>query len=96
MKGKGYIRRETGEEGSPQQGRSGEGHRHLFSNLQCPLAQRLRLLIFAPLPIEHSQVVECGRHLGRQACPYQTKDLEQQGPMPPSLQTNRLCHPSHR
>lgn len=66
------------EEGSPQQGTVSE-HRHLFSNLQCTLAQWLRLLVFAPLAIEHSQIVECGSHLGRQARPLSIgafRDLE--------------------
>ena len=84
VKGKGWIRREAGEEGSPQQGRSGGGQRHLFSNLQRPLAQRLRLLVFAPLPIEHSQVIECGRHLGRQTCPHRQRAWNSRAPFCPT------------
>lgn len=42
---------------------------HLFSDLQCPLAQWLCLLVFAPFAIQHSQIVECGSHLQRKASP---------------------------
>ena len=63
-------------EGSPQQGRMGRGHGYLFPNLQGPLAQRLCLLVFASLTIEHSQIVECGGHLARQARPHQMLVLQ--------------------
>lgn len=34
----------------------------LLSDLQRSLAERLRLLVFSPLPIEHGEVVEGGGH----------------------------------
>lgn len=37
---------------------------YLFTDLQRPLAQWLCLLVLAPLPIEHGQVVQGGGHLG--------------------------------
>lgn len=53
------------EEGGTKQGRTERGGKHLFSDLQCPLAQRLRLLVFASFAIENSQIVECSSHLGK-------------------------------
>lgn len=41
---------------------------HLLSDLQRSLAERLRLLVFPPLPVEHGEVVEGGGH-GRVVLP---------------------------
>lgn len=37
---------------------------HLLSDLQSPLAQRFGFLVFAPLAIQHGQVVEGGGNGG--------------------------------
>lgn len=39
-----------------------DAHIHLLSDLQRSLAERLRLLVFASLPVQHGEVVEGRRH----------------------------------
>lgn len=62
--------KEKKEEGkSAEDGEDEDECGHLFSDLQCPLAQWLCLLVFTPFAIQHSQIVECGSHLQRKASP---------------------------
>lgn len=49
----------------PPQGAAGVGRplTYLLPDLQRPLAQGLRLLVFSSLPVQDGQVVEGGGHL---------------------------------